>query len=66
MHKWGKLHLRTLALAVPEKLHRTAVSVTMNGQAVDVTSSAVENRLTFTLACDIELAAGQTLAVEIG
>lgn len=66
MLKWGKLHLRTLALAVPEKLHRTAVSVTMNGQAVDVTSSAAENRLTFTLACDIELAAGQTLAVEIG
>ena len=64
--KWGTLRLKTLALAVPERLRNAIVKVSAAGRPVKVTAAPQNDRLLLTFAQDVTLAAGETLVVDIG
>jgi hypothetical protein len=64
--KWGTLRIKTLALAVPKHLLGTPVKVGVGGRAITATSSPQNDRLLLTLAPEVTLAAGETLAVNVG
>ncbi len=59
--KWGKLRVKTIALALAEK--PAAVAVTLAGQKAPARFAWRDGRLTITLDADIIIAAGQTLVV---
>ncbi|MCY3024282.1 MAG: GH116 family glycosyl hydrolase, partial [Planctomycetota bacterium] len=63
--KSGKLRVKTLAFALPEKAQPKAVSVTLNGQAVQAAHAVEGNRITITLAADATIQAGQKLEIAI-
>ncbi|MGD0899205.1 MAG: GH116 family glycosyl-hydrolase [Thermoguttaceae bacterium] len=64
--KWGKVRLKTLALALPEDVVPTSVSVTLDDKPLPGKHSVRQGRITVTLAEDAVLAAGQTMRVHIG
>jgi uncharacterized protein (DUF608 family) len=64
--KWGKLRLRTLALAVPEGMKPGAVTVSVAGKAVESKHAVEKRRVTITLAADAVIEAGQAIQVQIG
>ena len=61
---WGKLRVRTLALAVPRE--PSAVRVTVNGQPVDARHTWADERVNVSLAEDVHLTEGQQIEVQIG
>ncbi|HUT35303.1 MAG TPA: GH116 family glycosyl hydrolase [Planctomycetota bacterium] len=58
--RWGKLRLKTLALAVREGLKTPTVAVTVAGKPVEASSSVKDGRLLITLAGELMLGEGQT------
>jgi hypothetical protein len=63
--KWGKLRLRTLALAVTAKKTPETVKVAVNGNPVQATPVWQGNRVQIVLAADALLQAGDQLEVII-
>ena len=63
--KWGKLRVKTLALAIDEKLPQKTVSVMVNGKAVEAKHTFTDNRLMITLAADVHIAAEEKIEVVI-
>ncbi len=61
--KWGKLRVKTLALAFPEA---KSVKVALNGTSVAATPAVEGGRLVITLAAEATLQANDTLAVTVG
>jgi hypothetical protein len=61
--KWGKLRVKTLALAVAEKPRN--VKVTINGQSVDATHAFDKGRVRITLAADAVITAAEKIEVMI-
>ena len=64
--KWGRLRLKTLALAVPAEVSGRAVDVTLDGRAVQAAPSVAGGTLTVTLASDVTVKAGQRLQIRVG
>ncbi len=61
--RWGKLRLKSLALAVPDGLKTTTVSLA--GKPVKATAVVTDGRLMLTLSEEIVLNEGQALDVEV-
>jgi hypothetical protein len=61
--KWGKLRLRHLAFAVPNKPHK--VSVTVNGRSVAATHALDQGRVRITLAATAVIIAGENIEVTV-
>jgi hypothetical protein len=63
--KWGKLRLRTLALALPERFHPATARAEVDGQTAESKHSLAGNRLTVTFADAVELRANQELKLAV-
>jgi uncharacterized protein (DUF608 family) len=63
--KYGRLRLRSLALALPQKAVPKSVTVRQGGAALAAQHACDAERLTVTFDADVALAAGQTLEVEV-
>lgn len=63
--KWGRVRLRTLAVAVPEASHARQVTVTMGGKPAEALLTQEGTRCEIKLAADLTLSAGQSLEVSI-
>jgi non-lysosomal glucosylceramidase len=64
--RWGRLRLKTLALALPAGARGRSVRMTLDGRAVRATSATIDSRLLITLAAELALKAGQKLEVRLG
>jgi len=62
--KWGKLRLKTLALALPENSKPPKISVTLDGKPVRATHTQDAHRLHISLAAEANLEAGHSLGIE--
>jgi hypothetical protein len=63
--KWGKLRLKSFALALPEKAEPKTVRVTAAGKAVAAKHAAENGRLLLTLEAEARLQAGEKLEVAL-
>jgi hypothetical protein len=63
--KWGQLRLRTLALTLPDSMEVKAVRVLVNERPVKHQFSTSRNRLTLSLAEDLQLKAKSKLQVHV-
>jgi hypothetical protein len=63
--KWGRLRLRTLALALPEQFHPATVGVELDGRPIQSNHALSNNRLTLTLSDTLQLTANQKLKVRL-
>jgi uncharacterized protein (DUF608 family) len=61
--KWGRLRVRTLALALLQNAKSTKVTVTVAGRPVHVTHTMNNDRLDITLASDATIKPGELLQV---
>jgi hypothetical protein len=64
--KWGQLRLKTLALAVPQQLQSSPLKIAVGGRVLAATVTSQSNCLLLTLAPEVTLASGETLAIEMG
>jgi uncharacterized protein (DUF608 family) len=64
--RWGKLRLKTLALALPPGVADGALEVRLDGHRVQATRSVEEKRLLITLPEALLVKAGQKLEVKVG
>ena len=64
--RWGKLRLRTLAVALPEPKQPGAVTVSVNGKTVPSTYNVEGQRLAIALGEDVHLKADDKLEVLVG
>ena len=64
--KYGKLRLKTIALAAPGGQPPASVKVSLDGQVLAATQASAHGRVLVTLAAAATLTAGQRLAVELG
>ncbi len=64
--KWGTLRLKTLALAVPARLRGATVKVTIGGRAAGASTSSQPDRMLVLFQQETNLAAGESLSVELG
>jgi hypothetical protein len=65
--RWGKLRLKSLAFAVPSSVDRSKISVRLGDRLLtDVRAASEGERLLVRLGDDVNLNAGDTLAVDIG
>lgn len=63
--KWGKLHVKTLGLRLPEHVHANMVKVLINGQPVIVTHQIHKDRINISLGMDTFLEQNQKMEVRI-
>jgi non-lysosomal glucosylceramidase len=63
--RWGRLRLKSLAFAVPQKLRRVKVNVTATGRPVPVDYALNDGRLDIILRKELVLSEGRTLEVKI-
>lgn len=63
--RWGKLRLRSLALAIPEALRAPAVSLTAAGLPVQAAVAVADGKLTLTFPEELTLATGEALDATI-
>jgi hypothetical protein len=61
--RWGRLRLRTIALAVPQQ--PASVQVLIDGQLIDITHQWETERLTITLDEELLLSVGQKAAIQV-
>ena len=61
--RWGRMHLKTLALAIPEKAQPRQVSVKVAGATVGAGHGVADGRLTITLASETVLEPDKALEV---
>jgi len=63
--RWGRLNLKSLSFAVPQDFRPAGVSVTVQGQPVDLSYQLREDRVEVTLKKELVLSEGQVLQVVI-
>jgi non-lysosomal glucosylceramidase len=63
--KWGKLPLRTLALALPADFHPATARAELDGRTLQIKHSLTGNRLTVTFPGTVELRANQQLKLTV-
>jgi len=63
--KWGRLRLRTLALALPARFHPATARAEVDGRTAESKHSLTGNRLTVTFADTVELRANQELKLAV-
>lgn len=63
--KYGRLRVRSIGLAVPEKVPVSGISVTSNGHPIEATHALSDRKLTITLAADTHISAGESLKISI-
>jgi len=62
---WGKLNVKTLAFAVPERFRSVKVAVTLDGKAIPANHTLRNKRLEIALKSGLQVSEGQTLSIAI-
>ena len=63
--KYGKLRVKTMALAMAKALKPSAVKVSVNGKAVDASLEVKDDKVIITLAADAVVRAGESLVATV-
>jgi len=63
--RWGKLNVKTLAFAVPERFRSVKVAVTLDGKAIGANHTLRNQRLEIALKSGLQVSEGQTLSIAI-